>query len=107
MEYLSNELSALTFAHNYYSWIFKEFSAYVGKVILEVGAGIGTFSSFLLRAHSDRVLLLEPSRNLSRQVKHCFRQIKVTLFFFSLYPLGFIMHHKEQKGFLFRHSLAS
>ena len=48
MEYLSNELRALTLAHKYYSWIFKDFSAYIGRVILEVGAGIETFSSFFL-----------------------------------------------------------
>lgn len=45
MEYLSDELQTLTFADNYYSWILKEFRASIGEVILEIGAGIGTFSS--------------------------------------------------------------
>ncbi len=74
MEYLSNELSALTFADIYYSWILKEFSAYVGRVILEVGAEMGTFSSFLLRTHPDRVLLLEPSHNLLPSLERIFGQ---------------------------------
>ena len=74
MEYLGNELSALTFADNYYSWILKELTPYVGKVILEVGAGIGTFSSFLFLTRPDRLLLLEPSHNLLPSLERKFAQ---------------------------------
>lgn len=48
MEYLSDELQALTFADNYYSWILKEFRTSIGEIILGIGAGIGTFSSTVL-----------------------------------------------------------
>lgn len=52
-------------ARNYYRWILREFRPFLGKRILEVGAGIGTFSSHLLgEGIQELMILLEPSANL-------------------------------------------
>jgi SAM-dependent methyltransferase len=64
MEYLSDELESLAYARNYYSWILEEFQPFIGKAILEVGAGLGTFSSFLLDTAPERLILVEPASNL-------------------------------------------
>src|SRR5262245_65516709 len=46
--YSGTELHAFTEADNYYRWILSEFAHYLRERIIEVGAGIGTFSEFLL-----------------------------------------------------------
>jgi SAM-dependent methyltransferase len=63
--YPGAELDACTEATNYYSWILAQFAPYLGQRVLEVGAGIGTFSQFLL-SHPTiaELVLLEPAENL-------------------------------------------
>lgn len=63
--YSGTELDALTEAKNYYRCILSHFAPYVGKRVLEVGAGIGTFSEFLLKGtNAAELILLEPAVNL-------------------------------------------
>jgi SAM-dependent methyltransferase len=51
-------------ANNYYRWILDNFSPHLGKRIVEIGAGIGTFAEHLLtRAPASELLLLEPADN--------------------------------------------
>src|SRR5438067_1300913 len=55
----------MTLARNYYRWIFRSCVPYLGRRVIEVGAGIGTFSSLLLGVDSiETVILVEPARNL-------------------------------------------
>jgi SAM-dependent methyltransferase len=62
--YASDELDAMSDAVNYYNWIVERFQPYLGSRILEVGAGIGTFSDYLLRtAPGASFTLLEPAAN--------------------------------------------
>ena len=62
--YASDELESMSGAVNYYGWIVERFRPFLGRRILEVGAGIGTFSEYLLRAAPEaRVTLLEPAEN--------------------------------------------
>jgi SAM-dependent methyltransferase len=62
--YASDELDAMAGAVNYYNWIVDRFSPYLGERILEVGAGIGTFSEYLLRAApAAEITLVEPAAN--------------------------------------------
>lgn len=62
--YSGTELDALTEARNYYSWLLHRFSPHLGRRVIEVGAGIGTFSEFLLRAEGvSELTLLEPAEN--------------------------------------------
>jgi SAM-dependent methyltransferase len=63
-DYSGTELAALSAAVNYYEWIYSRFERYLGGSIVEVGAGIGTFSKLLLRASPRQLVAFEPSRNL-------------------------------------------
>ena len=63
-EYSGTELDALAEAKNYYAWVLRQFEAYLGDTVIEVGAGIGTFSEFLLGASKVRRLVaIEPAAN--------------------------------------------
>lgn len=42
-----HDLIIMSLAHNYSKWIISNFSSYIGKVIVEVGAGIGTYTQKL------------------------------------------------------------
>jgi SAM-dependent methyltransferase len=49
---------------NYYQWLLRRFSPYVGAEVVEIGAGTGTFSEFLLSLPQVRRLVaIEPSEN--------------------------------------------
>ena len=63
--YASTELGALVEAKKYYRWILNRFVPHLGKRIIEVGAGIGTFSEFLLNGtNCSSLLIVEPAENL-------------------------------------------
>lgn len=62
--YSGEELDALAEARNYYGWIARRFAPYLGRRIVEVGAGIGTFAEHLRAAAPDAHLtLVEPAEN--------------------------------------------
>jgi len=62
--YSGEELDALGEARNYYGWIVSRFAPYLGPRIVEVGAGIGTFTAVLLERRPDaRVTAIEPAGN--------------------------------------------
>jgi SAM-dependent methyltransferase len=62
--YSGEELDALAEARNYYGWIARRFAPYLGRRIVEVGAGIGTFAEHLRAAAPDaRLTLVEPAAN--------------------------------------------
>jgi SAM-dependent methyltransferase len=63
--YSGTELVALGAAHNYYRSIFAHFAPHLGNRVVEVGAGIGTFSDFLLKyTNASHLTLIEPADNL-------------------------------------------
>jgi SAM-dependent methyltransferase len=65
LSYPGHELAAMAQARNYYAWMLAECRSCIGRVVLEHGAGIGTFSELVLRdAKPDRLLALEPAANL-------------------------------------------
>lgn len=61
VEYAGKDLEAMSFAVNYHRWIFEEISPFLGRDIVEVGAGIGSFSEMLLESDPDTLTLVEPS----------------------------------------------
>src|SRR5215475_3595430 len=63
-EYPGKELEAMALATNYRRWIMEFFKPFLGKHILEVGAGAGSFSEMLLRERPQSLTILEPSDNL-------------------------------------------
>ena len=54
----------MALAANYSRWILDRLRPSIGKHILEVGAGVGSFSKFLLETSPESMTLLEPSPNL-------------------------------------------
>jgi hypothetical protein len=47
-QYSGTELDAVAGATNYYNWIIERFAPFLGRRVVEVGAGIGTFSQFIV-----------------------------------------------------------
>jgi len=59
--YIGKDLEAMSFAVNYHNWILDEFRPFLGKNIVEVGSGTGSFSELLLREKPEILNLVEPS----------------------------------------------
>jgi phospholipid N-methyltransferase len=71
--YSGNELDSLAEANNYYAWVMRQFEPHLGPVVLEVGAGIGTFSDYLLRSPKVKELIaIEPGANTFPHLKKHF-----------------------------------
>jgi SAM-dependent methyltransferase len=54
----------MAFAANYRRWILQRLKPFLGKHIVEVGAGIGSLSELLLDLNPESLTLLEPSANV-------------------------------------------
>ena len=62
--YSGTELDALAGARNYYRAIVSHFRPHLGRRVLEVGAGIGTFAQHVLDGTSvEEMVLVEPADN--------------------------------------------
>lgn len=59
--YAGKDLEAMSFAVNYHKWIFEKFRPFLGRSIVEVGAGTGDFSILLLEERPEALALVEPS----------------------------------------------
>jgi len=67
------ELEALRDARNYYGAIFHFFGPYIGKRVVEVGAGIGTFSRVVFSsAPLSDLTLIEPAADLFPRLQQTF-----------------------------------
>lgn len=62
--YEGKDLETMSAAHNYYQWILSFFGPYLGKKIVEVGAGSGTFSAMLAAIKPKSLTLVEPSKEM-------------------------------------------
>ena len=63
--YSGTELDAMAEARNYCRWILDFFAPYLGKNVIEIGAGAGTFSELLLSSgRTSELVLFEPGANL-------------------------------------------
>jgi len=63
--YPGGELEALSQSPNYYGWLLRHFVPFLGKRVLELGAGIGTVGDYLLNNTSiPELVLVEPADNL-------------------------------------------
>lgn len=62
--YSGSELEALNEGQNYYGWLVERFRPWLGKNVVEVGAGIGTFALHLLTlADIETLVAVEPATN--------------------------------------------
>jgi len=62
--YTGRELESMAFAMKYHQWILDVFRPFLGKRIVEVGAGSGSFSELLLATGPEQLDAIEPSANL-------------------------------------------
>jgi SAM-dependent methyltransferase len=70
--YAGRDLEAMSFARNYHRWILDLFAPHLGRRLVEVGAGAGSFSEMLLARAPDSLALVEPSQmcvRLSERVR--------------------------------------
>ena len=61
VEYVGKDLEAMDFAVNYHRWILEIMKPFLGKHLVEVGAGTGSFSELLLETAPETLSLVEPS----------------------------------------------
>lgn len=61
VEYIGKDLEAMDFAVNYHRWILALMKPFLGKHLVEVGAGTGAFSELLLETAPQTLSLIEPS----------------------------------------------
>ena len=59
--YPGGELESMQFATRYRQWILDIFRPFLGKRLVEVGAGAGSFSELLLGTEPEWLISLEPS----------------------------------------------
>jgi SAM-dependent methyltransferase len=62
--YPGRELESMAFAMNYHRWILEIFRPYLGKRIVEVGAGAGSFSKLILETSPEKLDAIEPCSNM-------------------------------------------
>jgi len=63
-QYPGRELEVMSFAINYHKWIIEELTPYLGKNVVEVGAGVGNLSTMLLQTSLNHLYAFEPATNL-------------------------------------------
>jgi SAM-dependent methyltransferase len=62
----------MAFAENYHRWIAELFRPFLRGTVLELGAGIGDFSSHLLREEINHLILVEPAAELINRLRYRF-----------------------------------
>lgn len=72
--YSGAELLSLAHARNYYAWVLRHFESFLGPTVVEIGAGIGTFSNFLLSVpRVQQLIAIEPAANTYPQLEERYR----------------------------------
>jgi len=67
-DYAGRDLESMSFARNYHRWILDLFAPHLGRRLVEVGAGTGSFSELLLARGADSLTLVEPSPEMHRRL---------------------------------------
>jgi len=63
-DYEGGDLEAMAQAEKYYEWLAATMEPYLGKDIVEVGAGVGSFSKLLRSTKPATLTLLEPAKRM-------------------------------------------
>jgi len=66
LAYLGRDLESMSLARNYRRWILDTFAPHLGRRVVEVGAGTGSFSELLLARGPESLTLVEPSGEMHR-----------------------------------------
>jgi SAM-dependent methyltransferase len=64
--YAGRDLESMSLARNYHRWILDLFAPHLGRRVVEVGAGTGSFSELLLAREPESLTLVEPSEEMHR-----------------------------------------
>jgi len=83
IEYVGKDLEAMHFAVAYLRWILDLIIPYLGRRIVEVGAGSGSFSEMLSELDPESLFLIEPSEmfhELQRRLRENHRTSVVGFF---------------------------
>ena len=73
-EYPGHDLDAMSVADRYSREIVRGFAPYLGRHVVEVGAGIGNISVLLLRQRLDRLDVIEPDGRLYAKLSERLRR---------------------------------
>ncbi len=76
--YQGEDLEAMMQADHYYRWLIKAMSPYIGKNIVEVGSGVGSFSKLLKELSPKTLDLIEPSKKTFLSLKENIKSTKKT-----------------------------
>ncbi|HSX16793.1 MAG TPA: methyltransferase domain-containing protein [Patescibacteria group bacterium] len=78
-DYEGEDFEAMSLAVKYYAWIVDTIKPHLGSHIVEIGAGAGVFSQFLLdRAKPKTLTLVEPSKRNHNKLKQNIASTKKT-----------------------------
>lgn len=66
LAYAGRDLESMSFARNYHRWILDLFAPHLGRRLVEVGAGTGSFSELLIERAPESLALVEPSQMFAR-----------------------------------------
>lgn len=86
--YEGNDLESMASAVNYYQWMLEEFRPFIKGTVLEVGAGSGNFTKYLLKAKPKRLITYEPTgmaEKLKKNLKR-YKNVEVVHDFFRGKP---------------------
>ena len=72
-DYRGDELVATAHARGYNRWIMQFLRPHLGRVIVEVGAGTGSYTRELLTAEPQRLVAIEPSGYLFPELERSLR----------------------------------
>lgn len=64
-----SELESLAGAEGFCDWMYDQFADHVGGLVVEVGAGIGTFSRRLLDGGAERLVAIEPDEAIADELE--------------------------------------
>lgn len=71
-KYIGKDLEVMSNAYKYYSWLLSELTPFLGEKILEVGAGAGTFTKYMLKTNPKEIRSVEPSKEMFEMLKEEF-----------------------------------
>ena len=113
-QYSGTELEAVAGGRNYYRWIVDRFAPFFGRKVVEVGAGIGTFSEFVIDSPGvESLLSVEPAGNVFpvlerkflgnervRAVRANIDQVEMAAEADSLVAVNVLEHVEDDEAFL-------
>jgi SAM-dependent methyltransferase len=92
-----SELEIMGQAKNYNAWIWRTISPYMGQSIIEVGAGIGTFTNYLI--DRERIFATDIAQNCIGVLNNLFQKLpNVTIEELDITHAPDIQHWKPRKA---------